>query len=225
MNPMSTSGRWWYGTDDFFTPMLIAWPSPMNWTCVLNGVLNGSHRVSASLDSLSTALRVLLGEDSENSCDRSASAECTTASGCSNPAEEYGSRPSLADWEADPAWSPASHVVALVDAPALKISADLDKWAAEVVTGTHRPAGATVDESFFHLVSPWILLLQRLLILSWRTGAASASRSGLARIRRRSRELSPVGEVSMRPRCAGCAPRGPSAPRMSSMVIRGGALP
>ncbi|SEF33960.1 hypothetical protein SAMN05421837_107129 [Amycolatopsis pretoriensis] len=159
-------------------------------------------------------------------CDCPACAEFTATARCGRSSDEFGERLSFESWAAAPAALAAPHVTALMDAPAMAIAAVLDEWTDAVFDRAHQTAeGTAARVTAFHLVSPWILLVHRLLVLSWRTGAVCASLRGLARIRRRSRDLCPANADGTRPRCAGRAPRGPSAPRMSSMVIRGGAQP
>ncbi|MFJ1764093.1 hypothetical protein ACIOD2_27510 [Amycolatopsis sp. NPDC088138] len=156
-------------------------------------------------------------------CDCPACAELTATASCLGSPDRLDSRLNFESWKTDPAGFAAPHVAALMNVPALEIAAVLDDWAGDIFDRAHRDTGECSYP--VHLILPWILLLHRLLILSWRSGAAQASRVGLDRIRRRSRDLHPPGEVKSRPRCAGRAPRGPSAPRMSSsLVIRGGVV-
>lgn len=200
----------------------------------------GSGKTMAFLDVLSTlcsrpeifaqlfAVRspAAHGSTAQSSCDCPACAAFGATARCAASPDRFGSRLSFKTWKTDPAGFVAPHVMALMDAPAMAVAEVLDEWADTVYGRAHRVTDhATARMASFHLISPWILLLDRLLILSWRTGTAHTSRIGLARVKRRSRDFSMVGEVKRRPRCGGRAPRGPSALRMSHLVVIRGGVP
>ncbi|SEC23723.1 hypothetical protein SAMN04489727_3053 [Amycolatopsis tolypomycina] len=213
-----------------FSSSFLTLPSPTGAgksVAAMAVIMDGFSRWSPVEDALTAFLHEYAIGSNERSCDCPACAEFTPRTDCADSPDRFGQRLSVADWSAAPLSSPAAHVVALMDLAALGIAAVLDEWTVDVSERSHRSGGdIVVHESSFHLVSPWILLLRRVLILAWRAGAGPASRIGLARVKRRSQELHRRGDVRKRPRCAGRAPRGPSPSRMStSMVIRGGAMP
>lgn len=231
--PTVSAGVEWAPWADRFRDLLLPRETPL-----LIQLGTGAGKTSTSLQLLSefffqhTTLSEWAGglrpdeRVAPKPCGCPACAEFTASARCGDSSDGLGDRLGFDTWKTDPASPVAAHVVALMDAPATTISTVLDEWNGAVSGREHRTVDGTGPHvPSFHLISPWILLVHRLLVLSWRTGAARASRTGLARIRRRSRDLGPASAGNTRPRCAGRAPRGPSTPRMSSpMAIRGGAL-